>query len=75
RAPVKEARKKPAEEAPKPLKKPEEKPAAVKAEAARPTTEPESDSDRKAAPHDGIKPRVAIIVDDIGQHKEPIDRL
>jgi polysaccharide deacetylase 2 family uncharacterized protein YibQ len=74
-APVKEARKKPAEEAPKPLKKPEEKPAAVKAEAPKPTTEPESDSDRKAAPHDGIKPRVAIIVDDIGQHKEPIDKL
>lgn len=82
RAPVKEARKKPAEEAPKPLKKPEEKPAAVKAEAARPTAEPESGSekkaeskDKKAVQHGGIKPRVAIIVDDIGQHKEPIDRL
>ena len=79
KAPVKEARKKPADEAPKPGKKPE----AVKAEASRPTAEPESGSekkkaesqDKKAVRHGGIKPRVAIIVDDIGQHKEPIDRL
>ena len=82
KAPVKEARKKPAEEAAKPQKKPEEKPAAVKAEAPKPTPEPEPGGEKKAKSKDkkavrdgGIKPRVAIIVDDIGQHKEPIDKL
>ncbi|HML95361.1 MAG TPA: divergent polysaccharide deacetylase family protein [Thermodesulfobacteriota bacterium] len=80
--PVKEARKKPAEEATKPPKKPGEKPGAVKAEAPVPTAGPEPGGEKKAesrdkkAVHDGgIRPRVAIIVDDIGQHKEPIDRL
>ncbi|MGD9652604.1 MAG: divergent polysaccharide deacetylase family protein [Candidatus Dadabacteria bacterium] len=78
KAPVKEARKKPAEEAPK---KPGDKPA-VKADAPKPTPEPKpggekkaESKDKKAALHGGIKPRVAIIVDDIGQHKEPIDKL
>jgi polysaccharide deacetylase 2 family uncharacterized protein YibQ len=68
--PKKEARKKPQvkEKAPK---RADEKPA-QKAESPKPT---ESPTDKKAAAPDGQRPRVAIIVDDIGQHKEPIDRL
>ncbi len=82
KTPVKEARKKPAEEAQRPQKKPEKKPATVKAEAPKPTPEPKPGGEKKAESKDkkavrqgGIKPRVAIIVDDIGQHKEPIDKL
>lgn len=68
--PVKEARRKPQvkEKAPK---KADGKPA-QKAESPKST---ESPTDKKAAAPDGPRPRVAIIVDDIGQHKEPIDRL
>lgn len=68
--PKKEAQKKPQakEKAPK---KTDEKPA-QRAESPKPT---ESPIDKKAAAPDGQRPRVAIIVDDIGQHKEPIDRL
>lgn len=70
--PKKEARKKPQvkEEA---KKKADEKPA-QKAESPEPT-ESTTGIDKKAVMPDGQRPRVAIIVDDIGQHKEPIDRL
>jgi len=68
--PKKEARKKP-EVKEKAQKKADGKPA-QKAESPKPT---ESPTDKKAAAPDGQRPRVAIIVDDIGQHKEPIDRL
>lgn len=73
--PKKEVRKKPPAQAKdKAPKKADEKTPSVKAESPKPTDTPD-DTDKKAAPRDGHKPRVAIIVDDIGQHKEPIDRL
>ncbi len=70
--PKKEAQKKP--QVKKAPKKADEKKPAVKAESPKPADTPD-DKDKKAAPRDGHKPRVAIIVDYIGQHKEPIDRL
>lgn len=73
--PKKEAQKKPPAQArEKAPKKADEKKPALKAESPKPTDIPD-DTDKKAVTPDGHKPRVAIIVDDIGQHKEPIDRL